>query len=128
MQVEGRARLRRSAGSGSGWPRQGTRGQAAGQQRQGGRLVGDLRAAQMSETGSLQRSSVRGMPVTASSMYSTHRKQTMLTAISFIAGIGAGALALIQARGQPPQKARQLRMLSLVPFGMAGLMLLVFLL
>jgi hypothetical protein len=51
----------------------------------------------------------------------------MLAAISVVTGICAGTLALIQAQKQPqPQKARQLRLLSLIPFGMAGLMLLVF--
>jgi len=49
----------------------------------------------------------------------------MLAAISVITGICAGSLALIQAQKQP-EKARQLRMLSIVPFGMAGLMLLLF--
>jgi hypothetical protein len=48
----------------------------------------------------------------------------MLAAISVITGICAGTLALIQAQRQP-QKARQLRLFSFVPFGMAGLMLLV---
>ena len=51
----------------------------------------------------------------------------MLAAISVITGVCAGTLALIQAQRQP-EKARQLRMLSLVPFGMAGLMALLFLL
>ena len=50
----------------------------------------------------------------------------MLAAISVITGVCAGALALIQAQKQP-EKARQLRILSIVPFGMAGLMLLLFL-
>lgn len=49
----------------------------------------------------------------------------MLAAISVITGVCAGTLALIQAQKQP-EKARQLRMLSLVPFGTAGLMFLVF--
>ena len=49
----------------------------------------------------------------------------MLAAISIIIGVCAGTLALIQAQKQP-EKARQLRMLSLVPFGMAGLMVLLF--
>ena len=49
----------------------------------------------------------------------------MLAAISVITGICAGSLALIQAQKQP-EKARQLRMLSIIPFGMAGLMLLLF--
>ena len=49
----------------------------------------------------------------------------MLAAISIITGVCAGTLALIQAQKQP-EKARQLRMLSIVPFGMAGLMVLVF--
>jgi hypothetical protein len=49
----------------------------------------------------------------------------MLAAISVITGVCAGSLALIQAQKQP-EKARQLRMLSIVPFGMAGLMLLLF--
>ena len=51
----------------------------------------------------------------------------MLAAISVITGICAGMLALIQAQRRP-EKARQLRLLSLVPFGMAGLMALLFLL
>jgi len=49
----------------------------------------------------------------------------MLAAISIITGVCAGTLALIQAQKQP-EKARQLRMLSIVPFGMAGLMVLLF--
>lgn len=49
----------------------------------------------------------------------------MLAAISVITGVCAGSFALIQAQKQP-EKARQLRMLSIVPFGMAGLMLLLF--
>ena len=49
----------------------------------------------------------------------------MLAAISIITGVCAGTLALIQAQKQP-EKARQLRMLSIVPFGMAALMVLVF--
>ena len=49
----------------------------------------------------------------------------MLAAISVITGVCAGSLALIQAQKQP-EKARQLRMLSIVPFGMAGVMLLLF--
>lgn len=49
----------------------------------------------------------------------------MLAAISVITGVCAGTLALIQAQKQP-EKARQLRLLSLVPFGMAGLMALMF--
>ena len=46
----------------------------------------------------------------------------MLAAISVITGVCAGSLALIQAQKQP-EKARQLR---IVPFGMAGVMLLLF--
>ncbi len=57
----------------------------------------------------------------------TRRKDPMLAAISVITGVCAGVLALIQAQRQP-EKARQLRVLSLVPFGMAGLMALLFLL
>ncbi len=49
----------------------------------------------------------------------------MLTAISLITGVCAGTLMLVQARKQP-EKGRQLRMLSLVPFGMAGLMALLY--
>lgn len=49
----------------------------------------------------------------------------MLAAISIITGVCAGTLALIQAQ-KYPEKARQLRMLSIVPFGMAGLMVLMF--
>jgi hypothetical protein len=49
----------------------------------------------------------------------------MLAAISIITGVRAGTLALSQAQKQP-QKARQLRMLSLAPFAMAGLMAVVF--
>ena len=45
----------------------------------------------------------------------------MLATISIITGVLAGTCALILAQRQP-DKARQLRMLSLVPFGMAGLM------
>jgi hypothetical protein len=47
----------------------------------------------------------------------------MLTTISIIAGVCAGVLALLQAAKQP-EKARQLRLLSLIPFGMAAAMLL----
>jgi len=46
----------------------------------------------------------------------------MLTTISIVTGLCAGTLALIQAQRQP-EKARQLRLFSLIPFGMAGLML-----
>jgi hypothetical protein len=49
----------------------------------------------------------------------------MLATISVITGVLAGALALIQAQKQP-EKARQLRLFSLIPFGMAGLMVLMF--
>jgi len=49
----------------------------------------------------------------------------MLAAISVITGLCAGTLALIQAQKQP-EKARQLRLLSAVPFGMAGLMLVLY--
>jgi hypothetical protein len=49
----------------------------------------------------------------------------MLAAISVITGVTAGTLALIQAQKQP-EKARQLRLFSLIPFGMAGLMVLMF--
>lgn len=49
----------------------------------------------------------------------------MLAAISVITGLCAGTLALIQAQKQPV-KARQLRLFSLIPFGIAGLMVLVF--
>jgi uncharacterized membrane protein len=51
----------------------------------------------------------------------------MLAVISMLAGICAGTLALVQATRQP-DKARQLRLLSLVPFGMAGLMAVMFVL
>lgn len=51
----------------------------------------------------------------------------MLATISILTGIGAGVLALIQAQ-QQPEKARQLRLFSLIPFGMAGLMAFLFLL
>jgi len=49
----------------------------------------------------------------------------MLATISIIAGVCAGLLALFQAEKQP-EKARQLRWFSLVPFGMAAAMVLVF--
>lgn len=49
----------------------------------------------------------------------------MLAAISVITGVMAGALALIQAQKQP-EKARQMRLFSFIPFGMAGLMLLMY--
>ena len=49
----------------------------------------------------------------------------MLAAISVMTGVIAGTLALIQAQKQP-ETARQLRVFSLIPFGMAGLMVLVF--
>lgn len=49
----------------------------------------------------------------------------MLAAISMMTGLCAGVLALIQANRQP-DKARQLRLLSLVPFGMAALMAFLF--
>jgi uncharacterized membrane protein len=51
----------------------------------------------------------------------------MLAVISMITGLCAGTLALVQASRQP-DKARQLRLLSLVPFGMAGLMAVMFVL
>lgn len=47
----------------------------------------------------------------------------MLATISIVTGLCAGTLALIQAKKQP-EKARQLRLLSLVPFGMAAVMVL----
>ena len=49
----------------------------------------------------------------------------MLATISIVTGICAGSLALIQAARQSssqPEKARQLRLFSLVPFGMAAVM------
>lgn len=49
----------------------------------------------------------------------------MLATISVITGVLAGTLALIQAQKQP-EKARQFRLFSLIPFGMAGLMVLLF--
>lgn len=49
----------------------------------------------------------------------------MLAVISAFTGVLAGSLALIQAQRQP-EKARQLRLFSLIPFGMAGLMILLF--
>lgn len=49
----------------------------------------------------------------------------MLPAISVITGLIAGTLALVQAQRQP-EKAQQLRRFSLIPFGMAALMVLVF--
>ena len=52
-------------------------------------------------------------------------RTAMLAAISVMTGVIAGTLALIQAQKQP-EKARQLRLFSLIPFGMAGLMVLVF--
>ena len=51
----------------------------------------------------------------------------MLAIISIATGLAAGVLALVQAQRQP-EKARQLRTLSLVPFGMAALMALLLLL
>ena len=45
----------------------------------------------------------------------------MLGLISLVTGIAAGILLLVQARKQP-EKAKQLRTLSLLPFGMAALM------
>jgi hypothetical protein len=51
----------------------------------------------------------------------------MLAVISMITGLCAGTLALIQAQRQP-EKARQLRLLSLVPFGMAALMAMLYVL
>ena len=45
----------------------------------------------------------------------------LLPLISMVAGIGAGTLALVTARRQP-EKAAQMRRLSVVPFGMALLM------
>lgn len=49
----------------------------------------------------------------------------MLAAISVITGVIAGTLALIQAQKQP-ERARQMRLFSLIPFGMAGLMVVMF--
>lgn len=49
----------------------------------------------------------------------------MLATVSIVTGLLAGILALVQANRQP-DKARQLRMLSLVPFGMAALMAVLF--
>jgi len=49
----------------------------------------------------------------------------MLAMISIVTGVCAGSLALFQASKQP-EKARQLRLFSLIPFGMAALMLVVF--
>jgi hypothetical protein len=49
----------------------------------------------------------------------------MLAAISVITGVFADTLALVQAQKQP-DRARQLRLVSLIPFGMAGLMVLLY--
>jgi uncharacterized membrane protein len=49
----------------------------------------------------------------------------MLATISIITGVCAGSVALFQAAKQP-EKARQFRFLSIVPFGMAALMALLF--
>ena len=49
----------------------------------------------------------------------------MLALISIITGLCGGTLALVQAQRQP-EKARQLRLFSLVPFGMAALMLMLY--
>ena len=49
----------------------------------------------------------------------------MLATVSLVTGIIAGTLALIQAQRQP-EKARPLRLFSLVPFGMATLMVVMF--
>ncbi len=65
------------------------------------------------------------MVVTASCCAKFHRKNAMLAMISIITGICAGVLALVQATKQP-ETARQLRLLSLVPFGMAAAMVLLF--
>jgi hypothetical protein len=48
-------------------------------------------------------------------------RTNVLSIISIVTGLCAGVLALVQARRQP-DKARQLYLLSLLPFGMAGLM------
>lgn len=45
----------------------------------------------------------------------------MLSIISIVTGLCGGVLALVQAHRQP-DKARQLRLFSLIPFGMAALM------
>ncbi|GAA0755968.1 hypothetical protein LRH25_19420 [Ideonella azotifigens] len=49
----------------------------------------------------------------------------MLAMISMVTGLCGGGLALYQASKQP-DKARQLRLLSLAPFGMAALMAVLF--
>lgn len=81
----------------------------------------------MSIPGAAQRSYVRGSFRDCLTLVQPHRKNDMLATISIITGLCAGSLALIQAQKQP-EKARQLRLLSLVPFGMAALMVLVFVL
>lgn len=52
---------------------------------------------------------------------SLFERMTMLATISLMTGLCGGVLALIQAQRQP-DKARQLRLFSLVPFGMAALL------
>ncbi len=45
----------------------------------------------------------------------------LLSIIAIVTGVAAGSLALIQAKRQP-EKAQQMRRLSVLPFGMAALM------
>jgi len=51
----------------------------------------------------------------------------MLALISMVTGIAGGSLALLQAR-QQPDKAKQMYIVSAVAFGMAALMLVMFVL
>ncbi len=92
-----------------------------GPRRESGGHSRDARGSNVQSEGSATFVSRRGIP-NRLVVVEDPRKHTMLAAVSVIAGTCAGTLALIQAHKRP-REALHLRMLRLVPFGMAAVAL-----